>query len=533
MSIRRSASFVEPGTGHVTVIEEDLGHPDSRAFHPFVGSCRMVFALLGFLGFANVYAMRVNLSLAIVAMVNQTAVTPPDPPNATNICPIYPTPLNITVPSEDGPFIWDDKAQGNLLAAFYWGYVLLQIPGGRISEKFGGKWVFSIGILGTSLLTILTPFAAKFDYSLFMFVRILEGLFEGVTFPSMHAMLAQWATPTERSRMVSYIYAGSQIGTAVSTPITGLLCQTLGWEYVFYIFGSLGLGWFFLWSLFVYDSPSKHPHISEAERTYIQESIGIRNNQFRPKIPWKGILTSAPFWAIVFAHTSSLWGFYTLLSELPTYYRQILHYTTESNGVVSAIPYVFNWLMILFACKMADMLATKDVLSSTQIRKTFNSIGMFGPSLMLLAMCFTGCHSTAAVGFISASLGLSGFASAGYNVNHIDIAPNYAGTLMGITNMCANSMGIITPYFVGFIVDGHEDLSHWRTIFLCSSSIYFLGNVIYLLCGSGEIQAFNDSSGVGRQDRICLLAEESDEDGSQDSEDDDIFFNLFGSVNDV
>ncbi|TRY68438.1 hypothetical protein TCAL_01361 [Tigriopus californicus] len=440
MSIRRSASFVEPGTGHVTVIEEDLGHP----------------------GFANVYAMRVNLSLAIVAMVNQTAVTPPDPPNATNICPIYPTPLNITVPSEDGPFIWDDKAQGNLLAAFYWGYVLLQIPGGRISEKFGGKWVFSIGILGTSLLTILTPFAAKFDYSLFMFVRILEGLFEGVTFPSMHAMLAQWATPTERSRMVSYIYAGSQIGTAVSTPITGLLCQTLGWEYVFYIFGSLGLGWFFLWSLFVYDSPSKHPHISEAERTYIQESIGIRNNQ---------------------------------------------------NGVVSAIPYVFNWLMILFACKMADMLATKDVLSSTQIRKTFNSI--------------------AAVGFISASLGLSGFASAGYNVNHIDIAPNYAGTLMGITNMCANSMGIITPYFVGFIVDGHEDLSHWRTIFLCSSSIYFLGNVIYLLCGSGEIQAFNDSSGVGRQDRICLLAEESDEDGSQDSEDDDIFFNLFGSVNDV
>lgn len=533
MSRPRSASFVEPGTGQITVIAAHRGDPDSRAEYPFLGSCRMVFAILGFLGFANVYAMRVNLSLAIVAMVNQTAVTPPDPPNATNICPIHPTPLNSTVPDEDGPFVWDSNAQGNLLAAFYWGYVLLQIPGGRIAEKFGGKWVFSIGILGTSVLTILSPFAAKLDYSLFMIVRILEGVFEGVTFPSMHAMLSKWATPTERSRMVAYIYAGSQIGTAVSTPITGLLCQTWGWEYVFYIYGGLGVAWFFLWIAFVYDSPTKHPSISEAERTYIQESIGIQNNQFRPKIPWKGILTSSPFWAIVFAHTSSLWGFYTLLSELPTYYRQILHYSTKSNGVVSAVPYVFNWIMILFACKMADMLATKGILSTTHIRKLFNSIGMFGPAVMLLAMCFTGCHSTIAVSIISATLGLSGFASAGFNVNHIDIAPNYAGTLMGITNMCANSMGIITPYFVGFIINGHEDLSHWRTIFLCSSSIYFLGNVIFLLCGSGEIQPFNDSAGVGRPDRTCLIGDQDEDFEEDDDDDDEFFFNLFDSVNDV
>ena len=39
---------------------------------PWVGA-RHIFALLGFLGFVNVYAMRVNLSVAIVAMVNQTS----------------------------------------------------------------------------------------------------------------------------------------------------------------------------------------------------------------------------------------------------------------------------------------------------------------------------------------------------------------------------------------------------------------------------------------------------------------------------
>eukprot|EP00095_Tigriopus_kingsejongensis_P002637 maker-scaffold441_size170131-snap-gene-0.28 protein:Tk02637 transcript:maker-scaffold441_size170131-snap-gene-0.28-mRNA-1 annotation:"hypothetical protein TcasGA2_TC006625" len=471
-----------------------VASPPESPVYPFLGSCRMVFVFLGFLGFANAYAMRVNLSLAIVAMVNHTAVTPPDAHNATDVCPLPPVPTNSTQPNEDGVFNWDSRAQGNLLSAFYWGYVVFQVPGGRLSEKYGGKWVFSVGILGTALFTILTPWAANYSYASFMMVRILEGLFEGVTFPSMHAMLAKWATPLERSRMASYIYAGSQIGTALAAPITGILCQTLGWEYVFYLFGGLGVVWFGFWAALIHDSPAKHPRISEAERKYIQDSIGDRNSQFQSKIPWKGIISCPAFWAILIAHTCSLWGFYTLLSELPTYYRQILHYDNTSNGYVSAIPYVINWVMIILACKAADRLIVGEWLSTTTTRKLFNSLGMFGPSATLLALCFTGCHANWTVVTICATLGLAGFASAGFNINHIDIAPNFAGTLMGITNMFANSMGIVTPYFVGSIIEGHPDLSHWRTIFLFSSSVYFLGNVIYLLFGSGKIQAFNDSS---------------------------------------
>ena len=67
---------------------------------PLWGSCRGVFALLGFLGFTNVYAMRVNLSLAIVAMVNHTAVDPPVPINATDVCPLPPHPGNHTEPPD-------------------------------------------------------------------------------------------------------------------------------------------------------------------------------------------------------------------------------------------------------------------------------------------------------------------------------------------------------------------------------------------------------------------------------------------------
>lgn len=75
----------------------------------------------------NVYSMRVNLSVAIVYMVNESAIN-----NLTS--------LNST--SKDGPFVWDESQQGIILGMFFYGYVLTQLLGGRLAEIIGGKWLF-------------------------------------------------------------------------------------------------------------------------------------------------------------------------------------------------------------------------------------------------------------------------------------------------------------------------------------------------------------------------------------------------------
>ena len=219
---------------------------------------RHVFSLLGFLGFLNVYAMRVNLSVAIVAMVNSTSNSGIS--NNTNItdgtCPAPITPGNSTSDTT-GDFDWDEKTQSLVLGCFFYGYVLTQIPGGRAAELFGGKWIFGIGILITSIFTILMPIAAKTDFRLLVAVRVIEGMGEGVTFPVMHAMLAHWSPPLERSKLSTFIYAGSMMGTVVSLPLTGLICDYWGWEAAFYVFGAFGLVWFIFWTIFVYDTPAK------------------------------------------------------------------------------------------------------------------------------------------------------------------------------------------------------------------------------------------------------------------------------------
>lgn len=182
-----------------------------------------------------------------------------------------------------------------------------------------------MGVFLTSIFTLLTPFAARKSLPALVLVRILEGLGEGVTFPSMHAMLARWVPPTERSRFAAVVYNGANFGTIISIPLTGFLCSLdSGWPLSFYIFGKkqnqlklaicliknltilgiLGIIWCFFWWWFVFDTPETHPRISHDERMYIEKSLKKHDNeldtvQANDPVPWKSIATSVPLWALL------------------------------------------------------------------------------------------------------------------------------------------------------------------------------------------------------------------------------------------
>lgn len=77
-----------------------------------------------------------------------------------------------------GSFDWNDKDQSIILGAFFLGYVLTNVPGGRLAEKVGGKLVYGLGVFLTSILTIISPFAAMWGFYPFLFIRIAEGITE-------------------------------------------------------------------------------------------------------------------------------------------------------------------------------------------------------------------------------------------------------------------------------------------------------------------------------------------------------------------
>lgn len=108
-----------------------------------------------------------------------------------------------------------------------------------ITRYVSAHYVYGIGIAATSVLTLVTPAVAS-NFGALISVRIVEGLFEGVTFPCLHAMLSKWAPPLERTRMNSMAFAGNYIGTVIAMPLSGIIGDELGWEWIFYIFGIVG-----------------------------------------------------------------------------------------------------------------------------------------------------------------------------------------------------------------------------------------------------------------------------------------------------
>ena len=270
-----------------------------------------MFAVLGSMGMAIIYGLKVNLSVAIVAMINQTAVA------AGSADGVQGPPQVEAVP--DGPFLWSEKQKGAILSAYFFGYFVTQLPGGRLAELYSGKYVFLAAVLINAIGTILSPVLAFLDYRALMVARVIEGLGGGVTFPAMNVLIAAWSPPDERSTIASVALSGVSIGTVVSMMSSGIINTLYGWEFIFYIHGGLSLFWCVLWIIFVSDSPASHRsaliallsrHLfclaiysfaSEAEKEFIAGSQGYKVGE-KLAVPWRKIFTSVPFLALAVSH---------------------------------------------------------------------------------------------------------------------------------------------------------------------------------------------------------------------------------------
>eukprot|EP00471_Norrisiella_sphaerica_P001119 CAMPEP_0184484736 /NCGR_PEP_ID=MMETSP0113_2-20130426/6410_1 /TAXON_ID=91329 /ORGANISM="Norrisiella sphaerica, Strain BC52" /LENGTH=609 /DNA_ID=CAMNT_0026865845 /DNA_START=35 /DNA_END=1864 /DNA_ORIENTATION=+ len=165
-------------------------------------------------------------------------------------------------------FEWSDVQLGFALGVFYLGYLLLQLPVKCFLRYISAKNIFLLGILGATVMTVITPACAP-NFWLLLMVRFCTGLFEGVTYPSMAHMVVVWVPFNERSKALAVTSSGAYLGTAVSLPTSGLLVSYCGWRSVFYAYGFLGLFWVFLWHVFGPDTPESCSHIHPIEAAYI------------------------------------------------------------------------------------------------------------------------------------------------------------------------------------------------------------------------------------------------------------------------
>lgn len=166
-------------------------------------------------------------------------------------------------------------------------------------------------------------------------------------------------------------------------------------------------------------------------------------------IPWKAILTSVPLWALVAAQVGHDWGFFTMVTDLPKYMKDVLKFDVEANGVWSSVPYVVMWIVSMVFGWFCDYLIVKKFIGVTMARKVFTSIASAGPAIFIIIASYSGCDRMLAVWMFTIAMGFMGTFYCGMKVNALDLSPNFAGTLMAIVNGVGAITGIIAPYLAG------------------------------------------------------------------------------------
>lgn len=437
---------------------------------------RYIVAIMIFLGICVQYALRVNLSVAIGAMCNNHTIEQ----NGFTI-------------QKKAEFEWSSKLQGTILGAFYYGYTAMQIPGGWLGQRFGGTRVFGICLGIASILTMLTPIAARTSVAALITLRVIEGLALGALFPCNHAIWSKWAPPSERTRLFTITVAGCPVGTILSMPLSGVMSKygfDGGWASVFYCFGAIGLLWFFVWQLAIHGSPSEHPTITPEEKDYIEESIAQLPKTKKGEVPWKSIFTSGPVWAIITANFTADWGMYTILICLPKYFIEVLHFDLAKTGFLAALPYVVK----AFVGPAGGVLVDWLIKNKMTVRNTRRCVFTVGCTTAALFILITGYATSPAlaVAFLTIGVGITGLNASGYAVNILDIAPQYAGVIMGVTNVFGASPGFISPQIVG-IVTPNKTAGEWRIVFWITAIIYIIGIVVFGFLVSGNLQPWADT----------------------------------------
>ncbi|EFA04144.2 Putative inorganic phosphate cotransporter-like Protein [Tribolium castaneum] len=408
------------------------------------------------------YMCRINMSIAIVDM---TA-------NSTQ-------------------FNWTKTQKHDILGSLFWGFIFGPIPGGRLAEIYGPRIVVTVIMLLTALFTLLTPPAAYLNYYCLLCVRFGVGLSTGAAFPAVFPVVPKWIPPKHMSQFMAHILA-SQLGLMLTLSCSGLLIDFWGWPCVFYISGGITTVWSFCWFYLIYDSPQQHPRIKKDEREKLEKEIAERT--VRRKSPWVKILTSRPVWAFIAAYSGILFNVNTAVNYIPLYLNQILDFDIKANGVLSGLPFLATYCTAVFTCYLADRWRKRNTFSVFTIRKIFAGT-LFGTSfIILLVLSVWGYIRVVAVVALILWQVFCGMSSASVLSNVMDFAPNYSGSINGISATFGGFAGYLsTKLFTAFIKNEHS-FKDWQLLFWILAGANFVSFLFFVAFGSSELQEWNSES---------------------------------------
>ena len=403
--------------------------------------------------------------------------------------------LSIAGPALSKDLGLDSVTMGYVFSAFGWSYVLAQLPGGWLLDRYGSKRVYFASILIWSVFTmlqggisVLPTTAASTVLALFA-LRLLVGLAEAPSFPANGRIVAAWFPANERGMASAVFNSAQYFSTVLFAPLMAWITHSFGWSWVFYFMGAVGVAASLLWLKTVH-GPTEHPRINATELAYIEEGgalIELDRKRTIDSVPAasfvKQLLCNRMLLGVYVSQYCITTITYFFLTWFPVYLVKERGFSILNAGLASALPAICGFAGGVLGGALSDYLLRRGH-SLTVSRKTPIVIGMLMSTVMIA--CNYVNSPTIVVAVMALAFFGKGLGALGWAVVSDTSPKDIAGLSGALFNTFGNTAAITTPIVIGYLLKGTGSFSA-ALVFVALNA---LAAVFCYLFVVGEIKRF-------------------------------------------
>lgn len=368
------------------------------------------------------------------------------------------------------------------VAAFFWCYALLQIPGGWLGDRWGGRRALTLYVVAWSLAIAGMGFVGGLVSLIAM--RAALGVGQAGAYATTASFLRRWMPFSSRGFANSSVSLGGRAGGALAPALTSLFMAAAGvagmtagrWRPVFIGYGVVGLVWAGLFWRWFRDRPREHPQANAAEVALIEGPLGedSETRETAPTISVRAVVRSRSIWFLALINYVINVGWIFVGTLLPTYLIQVHGQSEIEAGFATSLVAFSGMAGCLAGGFATDLLVRR--LGLAWGRRT-PCIISHGGAAVSYGLCFFLDDPRAIVTLLVISSFLGDFGLGAVWCTYQDIGGPYAGTVLGVGNMCGNIGAAMASSFVPRFAESFG----WSASFALSCGAYLVGALAWLM----------------------------------------------------
>lgn len=338
----------------------------------------------------------------------------------------------------------DNEMRGKALGIFFWGYVLLQIPGGHLASRWSAKKFISICLILWGICAAGCGLTKTFRQLEAM--RFLLGIAESGVLPATTVLLANWFPTAERARANGYWNLCQPLALVASGLLTGKLLGFFSWKTTLILEGILPFLWLPVWWIFISDHPREAKWISPEERQFLESTLKKEVAELEPTAGitvWQCFLRWEILVMIViyFLHNCQAYGCMTFFQDG----LKSKQFTPAEYGVLFAVPYAVTAVIMVLISRSSDKM---------QERRGHVAFIYIVSGVSLIASVLLQKYFWISYGFMCLAIpGPFAAIAPFWSIPSETLPRNMLGLVIGLVNGIGNLGGYFGPAITGWLKD--------------------------------------------------------------------------------